>query len=232
MTDIPQSAHPSARHLVALVCAAQVLVQIGAFFWPALLPGMMARWGPDQQRGRVDHRDLLRRLHDRGAGAGHADRPHRHPAGLSRRRRHDGRRPPAVRSPRGRVLVGAGHPRAHRRRLGRHLHDRAQASRRQGRRQADVAGGGRARRQHRHFRRIVVRLCRSHRRLRRVARRLCGSGGERRARLAAGRASWFRAPSVSRFRRGASMRCSTFGRCCATARRWPMRSPIASIRSR
>src|SRR3954467_3139736 len=31
--------------LVALVCAAQVLVQIGAFFWPALLPTMIARWG-------------------------------------------------------------------------------------------------------------------------------------------------------------------------------------------
>jgi predicted MFS family arabinose efflux permease len=30
--------------LVALVCAAQVLVQIGAFFWPALLPGMMSLW--------------------------------------------------------------------------------------------------------------------------------------------------------------------------------------------
>lgn len=30
--------------LVAAVCAAQVLVQIGAFFWPALLPGMMPRW--------------------------------------------------------------------------------------------------------------------------------------------------------------------------------------------
>jgi len=30
--------------LVALVCAAQVLVQIGAFFWPALLPGMIGRW--------------------------------------------------------------------------------------------------------------------------------------------------------------------------------------------
>jgi MFS family permease len=34
----------SPRHLVALVCAAQVLVQIGAFFWPALLPGLSARW--------------------------------------------------------------------------------------------------------------------------------------------------------------------------------------------
>jgi MFS family permease len=30
--------------LVAVVCGAQVLVQIGAFFWPALLPGMMERW--------------------------------------------------------------------------------------------------------------------------------------------------------------------------------------------
>ena len=30
--------------LVAVICAAQVLVQIGAFFWPALLPGMMPRW--------------------------------------------------------------------------------------------------------------------------------------------------------------------------------------------
>jgi predicted MFS family arabinose efflux permease len=34
----------SPRQLVALVCAAQVLVQLGAFFWPALLPGLLARW--------------------------------------------------------------------------------------------------------------------------------------------------------------------------------------------
>jgi len=34
----------SPNALVALVCAAQVCVQIGAFFWPALLPDMMARW--------------------------------------------------------------------------------------------------------------------------------------------------------------------------------------------
>jgi len=31
--------------LIAVVCAAQVLVQIGAFFWPALLPGMIPLWG-------------------------------------------------------------------------------------------------------------------------------------------------------------------------------------------
>jgi predicted MFS family arabinose efflux permease len=35
----------SPGRLVAVVCAAQILVQIGAFFWPALLPGMMGRWG-------------------------------------------------------------------------------------------------------------------------------------------------------------------------------------------
>ncbi len=34
----------SPARLVAVVCAAQVMVQIGAFFWPALLPGMMERW--------------------------------------------------------------------------------------------------------------------------------------------------------------------------------------------
>jgi predicted MFS family arabinose efflux permease len=34
----------SPARLVAVVCAAQVLVQIGAFFWPALLPGMMSLW--------------------------------------------------------------------------------------------------------------------------------------------------------------------------------------------
>ena len=35
----------SGVRLVAVVCGAQVLVQIGAFFWPALLPGMMPLWG-------------------------------------------------------------------------------------------------------------------------------------------------------------------------------------------
>ena len=35
----------SAVHLIVLVCVAQALVQIGAFFWPALLPGMIALWG-------------------------------------------------------------------------------------------------------------------------------------------------------------------------------------------
>jgi predicted MFS family arabinose efflux permease len=34
----------SAARLVAIVCAAQVFVQIGAYYWPALLPDMMRRW--------------------------------------------------------------------------------------------------------------------------------------------------------------------------------------------
>jgi predicted MFS family arabinose efflux permease len=33
-----------AGRLVVLVCAAQVLVQLGAFFWPALLPGLLQKW--------------------------------------------------------------------------------------------------------------------------------------------------------------------------------------------
>ena len=42
-TDVPASRVTAAR-LVAVVCAAQVMVQIGAYFWPALLPEMMRRW--------------------------------------------------------------------------------------------------------------------------------------------------------------------------------------------
>src|SRR5436190_16305563 len=34
----------SAGRLVALVCAAQVFVQLGAGYWPALLPDLMGRW--------------------------------------------------------------------------------------------------------------------------------------------------------------------------------------------
>jgi predicted MFS family arabinose efflux permease len=34
----------TAGRLVAIVCAAQVLVQIGAYFWPALLPGFIEPW--------------------------------------------------------------------------------------------------------------------------------------------------------------------------------------------
>jgi predicted MFS family arabinose efflux permease len=44
MTADGQTSDRTAVRLVALVCAAQVLVQLGAFFWPALLPGMMTLW--------------------------------------------------------------------------------------------------------------------------------------------------------------------------------------------
>jgi MFS family permease len=44
MTDSVPGRAASPGRLVAVVCAAQVLVQIGAFFWPALLPGMMPLW--------------------------------------------------------------------------------------------------------------------------------------------------------------------------------------------
>ena len=42
--DGDRSSRLSATHLIVLVCTAQAFVQIGAFFWPALLPGMIARW--------------------------------------------------------------------------------------------------------------------------------------------------------------------------------------------
>jgi predicted MFS family arabinose efflux permease len=42
MPKLAQSIAP--LRLVALVCTAQVLVQIGAFTWPALLPGFIERW--------------------------------------------------------------------------------------------------------------------------------------------------------------------------------------------
>jgi predicted MFS family arabinose efflux permease len=45
MMQQPRPSGASPARLVALVCIAQVLVQIGAFFWPALLPGMIGRWG-------------------------------------------------------------------------------------------------------------------------------------------------------------------------------------------
>jgi len=44
MSREPTSEKVSGKTLVAVVCAAQVLVQIGAFFWPALLPRMMPLW--------------------------------------------------------------------------------------------------------------------------------------------------------------------------------------------
>lgn len=39
-----QLTRSAALRLIALICTAQVLVQIGAFFWPALVPDMIVRW--------------------------------------------------------------------------------------------------------------------------------------------------------------------------------------------
>jgi MFS family permease len=46
MTD-RASVPVNAGQLVAIVCAAQVLAQVGAYTWPALLPGFIDRWGLD-----------------------------------------------------------------------------------------------------------------------------------------------------------------------------------------
>src|SRR5258708_28657666 len=43
MSVVPVDRAWGAR-LVAIVCAAQVFVQIGAYYWPALLPQMMRHW--------------------------------------------------------------------------------------------------------------------------------------------------------------------------------------------
>ena len=42
---MPSAPTAHGARLVALVCTAQVLVQIGAYSWPALLPSMMPLWG-------------------------------------------------------------------------------------------------------------------------------------------------------------------------------------------
>jgi MFS family permease len=43
----PSAAEPRPARLVALVCTAQVLAQIGAYAWPAMLPGFLTRWPMD-----------------------------------------------------------------------------------------------------------------------------------------------------------------------------------------
>ncbi len=50
MTPDPAAGGRSPARLVALVCTAQVLAQIGAYTWPALLPGFLERWPLDNAR--------------------------------------------------------------------------------------------------------------------------------------------------------------------------------------
>ena len=128
--------------------------------------------GADEQRSRLDHGGVLWRLHPGGAGIGDAHRPCRCKVRIPLRRRHDGCRAPAVRTLCGRILVCDGGARADRRRLGRNVHDRPQASGRPRRRQTAVARDGGPRGEHRCFRRAVFCLCRSHREHRRMARSL------------------------------------------------------------
>src|SRR5262249_19075368 len=42
LTMVTVTASP--LRLIVMICAAQVLVQIGAFFWPAFVPDMIPRW--------------------------------------------------------------------------------------------------------------------------------------------------------------------------------------------
>jgi hypothetical protein len=120
-----------------------VLVQIGAFFWPALLPQMIPRWSlTNSEAGWITAAFYGAYIFAVPVLVTLTDRIDAKLVYLSRRRRH-GRGPRAVRRAGGRLLVGARGARAHRRRLGRHLHDRAEAARRQ----SSTASCSRAQRQ-------------------------------------------------------------------------------------
>ena len=159
----------SPARLVAVVCAAQVLVQIGAFFWPALLPGMMPLWKlSNSEAGWITASfygaymvsvPVLVTLTDRVDpkrvylfGVAATVFGHLMFATLCRW-----------------LLVGTCDARAHRHGLGRHLHDRPQASRRSGGREDDVPRHGRSCGKHWHLGRFVVCYGRPHRRRCRVA---------------------------------------------------------------
>ena len=212
----------TAIRLIAFVCAAQVLVQIGAFFWPALVPEMMARWRlTNSEAGwitaafygaymlavpvlvtltdRVD----TRRVYLGGVAAmiaGHALF-----AALA-----DGFWS---------ALRGA-QPDRHR--LGRNLHDRPQAARRQGGRENPVARRGRPRREHRHLGRALLCVRRPARAGGRLALRLRCGGLQRRGRVAHHCARGA-APGRAEPNRRRARRCSTSARCCAIAPPWPTR---------
>ena len=177
----PRSVSPA--RLVAYVCAAQVCAQIGAYTWPALLPGLPRRVAAHQSGGGLDHRHLLRGLHGVGARPRHAHRPRGRARGLSERRGPHGGEPPGVRRFRGRAVERRRGACPRRHRLGRHLHDRPQAAGRPGGARAHVARGGRTRREHRHRGRDLVRVRGHDRPVARLARRFRG-GRDRRDRRA------------------------------------------------
>jgi hypothetical protein len=121
MTD----ARVSPRNLVAWICIAQVLVQLGAFFWPALLPGLITRWGLTNSEAGwiiavfygayIVAVPVLVTLTDR------LDPKH-----LPLWRRDNGPRTLAVWPLCRWILVCNGGARADRHRLGRNIHDRTQ----------------------------------------------------------------------------------------------------------
>ncbi len=166
----------SAAHLIVLVCVAQALVQIGAFFWPALLPGMIARWAlTNSEAGWITAIfygayilavPILVTLTDRVdakrvylAGVAMTVFGHLLFAFFA-----DGFWSALV----SRALAGVGWAGTYMTGL-KLLADKVDA-------QAGVARGGRTRCEHRHFRRAVVRLRRPSRRAGRLARGLLGGG--------------------------------------------------------
>ena len=185
-----------------------------------------------QQRGRLDHGQLLRRLHGLGAGARHLDGPRRPEARLSLRRGGDRVRASDVCALCRWLLVGTCDAGAYRHGLGRHLHDRPQAPRRSGGREDDVARHSRPCREHWHFGRSVVCHWRPHRRRCRVAGGLLRGRRERRGRLALGGADRSRRKASAPLRPRTDKVSTISGRCSATGRRWPMRLPTAYTRWR
>ena len=186
-----------------------------------------------QQRGGLDHRQLLRRLHGLGAGARHLDGPRRPQTRLSLRRRGHRGRPSDVCHVRRGLLVGAGDARTDRHGLGGHLHDRPQASRRPRRREDDVARHSRPRRQHRHLGGAVVRLRRSYRSGCRLACGLLRRRHQRRCGMAGLRWLWLFPRKAGTPLRPRMRKASTIsGRYSGTGRRWRTPSPTASTRWR
>ena len=230
----PDTAQPDAARLVAVVCAAQVLVQIGAFFWPALLPGMMQRWNlSNSEAGWITATfyaaymvsvPVLVTLTDRvdpkriylfGVACsvlGHLL------FGLLAAR----------------LVVGGRAARARRHGLGRHLHDRPEAAGRPGRRQDDVARRHRPRRQHRRLGRALLPVRRFPGRTVRLARRFHRRGAERRGGLAHRGAGRARAAAAGACGRGQAKGCTVRlpPGAEATARPWPTPWPTACTRSR
>ena len=115
----------SAERLVAMVCASQVLVQIGASFWPALLPGMMTLWDlTNSEAGWITAIFFGAYMVSVPVLVTATDR-FRSPAGLSVGGRSDCLGSPTFWPFRGRILVSYGCAGTDRRWLGRHLYDRA-----------------------------------------------------------------------------------------------------------